>query len=329
MRRLLSKICKALALLLLAAVCCTGCGGKGELRLKDNELLAVGDSRCTREEALIFLLSQHSKYSKDFGESIWSVELTEGSFRDYVKTALLDYLELLFLVDAAARGEGIRLSEAEEEDAELAAEAFMGALGQEQAETLGITRETAAKAYARFLRVQILYRQVQGQNTAEISDEEARAMVLQMVEIPASAGLDAARTLLNSLKEGIPAASAVKAVEGAALRKETVVRGRYSEAFDGLVFSMKKEQWSPIISEGSSYYLVQCLSPYDAEATAVNKAALELADRRARLQDVLEAYALKTPIAVNGTLWDSLSLEDCAGIRANFYDYTDALTASY
>ena len=112
---------RAAVLLLLLVLILSSCGGK-QKQMGDGDLLQIGDEIFTKQEAMVFLLSQHTIYAGEYGEEIWNVQLSEGSFETYVKKAMLDYLERLFLTDCAARADGIALSITENAAAEKAAE---------------------------------------------------------------------------------------------------------------------------------------------------------------------------------------------------------------
>ena len=320
---------KLTALLLAAALMLSlaACGGRS---MKDSELLQIGEEVFTRQEAEIFALSQHNLYTAQYGEEIWEVALSEGSFEEYVKKALLDYLERLFLTDCAAKAAGIALSVSEKAAVEKAADALFNGLSEETREKTGITRELCGQAYARYAMAQIYFRKVLGRSMAEVSDEEARAMQLQIVSVSKNAGIGKAQEILEKIKEGTLPAEAIRETEGAAIRTETVVRGVYPEKFDTLVFALKKDQWSPVITLDNEYVMVRCVLAYDAEATALHKAEMEKQKREDQLQEALETYAKDITMILNPRAWEDVSLRAYAGLSAaNFYDYTDPLNADY
>ncbi len=322
MRHFRKAVCLILALLMLS-----GCSGG---KMNEDTLLRIGEERFSRQEAAIFLLSQHSIYAGEYGDKIWTVELSDGSFESYVKRAMLDYLECLFLCDCAAKADGVELSAAEMTAVEKAADAFFRELNEETIEKTGLTRQLCEQAYARFARAQIFYRQTLGSGPDEISDEEARAIRIQIVTVPGSQGMAAAQTLLDTVKNGTPAAEAGKDLEGVTLRQETIVRGIYPDSFDALVFSLKKGQWSPVITVLNDYLLVQCLSALEEEATAVNKAAMEKQNREKLLEKAMSAYGRDITLEVNPAAWQDVSLSGLAGLApANFYDHTAGLAADY
>ncbi len=326
MKHLRRAACLILALLLAASLL-SGCG-KG--KMGRDTLLQIGDETFSRQEATVFLLSQHSIYAGEYGEKIWDVQLSEGSFESYVRKAMLDYLERLFLADCAAKADGVVLSAAENAAVEKAADAFFRDLSDETKEKTGLTRELCVQAYARYARAQIFYRQVLGRGSDEVSDEEARAVKILIISVPKDLGIGAAQGLLDKIANGTAAVEATKDMEGVTLRQETIVRGTYSDSFDKLVFALKKEQWSPVITMLNEYYLVQCLSVFEAEATAVNKAAMEKENREKQLKEAMTTYGEGITLVLNPLAWQDVSLKDYEGLSlANFYDYTAGLAADY
>ena len=105
-----------------------------------------------------------------------------------------------------------------------------------------------------------------------------------------------------------------------------LMRGQYSEGFEKIVFALKAEQWSPIITEGGGYYLVKCLSPYLEEETIKNKAERELALREEELNRTLEDYAGSVQLLYNPALWDGWDMSQYADLsQVSFFDYTEQL----
>ena len=214
------RICSLILCLLLTVTCLGACGSSG--KMSRDTLLQIGDETFSRQEAMVFLLSQHSIYAGEYGDRIWEVQLSDGSFESYVRKAMLDYLERLFLADCAAKAEGVTL------------------------------------------------------------------------------------------------------------RQETIVRGTYSDSFDTLVFALRKDQWSPVITLLNEYALVQCLSVYEEEATAMNKAAMEKENREKQLQEAMTTYGRDITLVLNPEAWKDISLSGLAGLSlANFYDHTAGLEANY
>ena len=78
----------------------------------------------------------------------------------------------------------------------------MQQLGEEGRAATGITREVAEEAFARFARAQIFYRQTMIDGHVEISDEEARVISLQIVEIEHRAGYAEALRIQTELEKG-------------------------------------------------------------------------------------------------------------------------------
>ena len=82
MKHLRKAVCLALSLVLLLCSC-------GGTKMGGDTLLQIGEERFTRQEAAVFLLSQHSIYAGEYGEDIWKVQLSDGSFESYVRKAML------------------------------------------------------------------------------------------------------------------------------------------------------------------------------------------------------------------------------------------------
>lgn len=311
----------AICVLLLSA-----CRGGSEGALRGNELLSVDGSVCSWAEAQIYILSQHAIYSKTYGEDIWRVKLQDGDFESYIKDALMNYLKLLFLAEYGAKKKGVSLSEAEEKEIAQAASAYAGSLDEKTRLKTGITEKVAQDAFKRFTLAQIFHRQVMQDAGREISDDQARVISVEMVKSGQEAGYEQAREILSKLEEGKSVDEAIRGLKGVEHQKMNLMRGQYSEGFEKIVFALKAEQWSPIITEGGGYYLVKCLSPYLEEETIKNKAERELALREEELNRTLEDYAGSVQLLYNPALWDGWDMSQYADLsQVSFFDYTEQL----
>ena len=325
MKKKIPTIC--LCLLLTLSLLAGGCGNKYEGSLQPDELLSVGGGVCSWSEAQIFILSQYAQYTKNYGEGIWSVSLSEGTFADRIKAALLPYLELLFLADLAAEKQGITLSENEKFQIERAASDYIRALGEPAREKLGLSLQEAEDAFSRYARSQLFYEQTLMNGQIEVSEEEARVMSVQIVAADLSLGMEKAQEIRTRLAGGESVNTILSEYGKCGSFREELIRGRYGGNFDTIVFSLKNDQWSPIITLGDNYYIVKCLASYLPAETARNKAEMEQKAREELLTGVLDTYSKDTVLLLNPALWDSWSIEDykdCPPV--SFYDYASAFT---
>lgn len=317
---------RILALLLSLCLMGTACGGNNEMVLRADELLAVGDIVCTWPQAQIFILAQYQKYSSVYGKGIWQVEMEEGNFESYIKEGLLDYMKLLYLSDYGARQEKLELSQAEQDAVSRAADAFMRALGEEGRKKSGISREAVEATYASYARAQIFYRQAMINGQVEISDEEARVITVQLIEVEQRVGYVQTREMLKDLEAGKSVSEVLRGQEGVSSKRERVVRGQYPQDLETIAFSLKEGQWSPIITQDASYYLLQSISAFEREATAQHKAEMEKLARDENLNRILKQLADTVQLIFNPKLWENWTMQQFEEYPAvNFYDYVSEL----
>ena len=312
-------------ILLIVLCLLSACSRSGELQLERNQLLGVGNTICSWGEAQVFILTQYTAYDREYGSEVWDVSLSEGNFESYIRDSLLEYLKTMLLAARAAEQLGVSLSEAEQRAAELAADALMTDLG-DAAGRYGITKDAVRSAYTHYALAQIFYRQTVTDARLEISDEEARVISLQIVEADESAGYALAAELAETLKTAQSAAEAISGLEGVTVRQENVVRGTYSDGFETIAFSLKQDQWSPVITENGKYYIVRCLSPYLADATEQHKAEMALAAREDTINKTLKNFARTEQMIYNPELWDSWTMAQYENAPTiDFFAYAGAL----
>ena len=313
---------RLLAVLLSALLALSACGRSNELQLERNQLLGVGNFICSWGEAQIFILTQQSAYGAIYGNDVWDVSLSEGSFEEYIRDSLLEYLKTLLLAAYAADQRGVSLSEAEQREVELATEALLADLGSPSSR-LGITREAVRAAYTHYALAQIFYRQAVTDAQLEISDEEARVISLQIVESEGTYGYEQASEMAEKLKDAVSVTEAISGYEGVSARQVSVTRGAYSNNFETIVFALKQDQWSPVITEDGNYFIVRCLSPYLADATEQHKAQMALDAREEALTKTLKSYARTAQMIYNPDLWDSWRMDQYTEAPSiDFFAYT-------
>ena len=319
-QRFLCLFCMLLSLCLLA-----GCTDPDARELKAGELFSIDGEVLTRGEAAVFLLSQQAIFAEG-GSSLWTRTLGERPFGEVLNDALYAYLVNLFLMDNAAVRAGIRLSETEKAAVRKAAEAYEKALGREVAAAWEIDSAAISRAFTRYTLAQLYYQQVMHESVPEISDEEARAVELQLVFLPKEHGLEKAREVLEEIKKGKTVSEAVRDLSGVTTRKQTVVRGEYGGNIDTFAFSLRSGPWAPVVEHEDAYCLIQCLEANVARVTQVNKKKMEQEKREELLLSRLEELAGKVDYRIHPAEIKQLDVSSAAGVTdVNFYDYTDGL----
>ena len=312
---------RIIGIIVLVCLLLGACGKSSEPRLERSQLLGIDDVICSWGEAKIFILTQHTAYGQTYGESVWDVPLSDGNFESYIRDSLLEYLKTMMLAVYAAEQIGASLSEAEQREVNLAADAFMSDLKGSQG--LGIQAEDVRNAYAHYAMAQIFYRQTITDSRLEISDEEARIISLQIVEMDASVGYEQASALAEEVKSGRSVSEIIKSYEGASLRTENISRGMYGSTLESIAFSLKQDQWSPVISEDGKYYILRCLSPFMEAETNRNKAEMAIRAREELLNKALRNYARTAQLIYNPELWDSWSMSQFTEApEIDFFAYT-------
>ncbi|MBO4873583.1 MAG: peptidyl-prolyl cis-trans isomerase [Lachnospiraceae bacterium] len=303
----------------------SACGRGSGPRLERSQLLGIDDVICSWGEAQVFILTQYTAYGREYGDSVWSVTLSEGNFESYIRDSLLEYLKTMLLAVYAAEQIGVSLSESEQRAVELAADSLYSDLGDAAGRFL-ILKDAVRSAYTHYLMAQIFYRQTVTDARMEISDEEARVISLQIVECPAEQGYEQAEVLAEKLKNTQSVSETLKDFEGVSVRTENVTRGSYSVEFETIVFALKQDQWSPVITEDGKYILVRCLSPYLATETNQHKTEMASAAREESLNKALKSYARTAQLIYNPDLWAGWSMEQYSSAPpVDFFRYTAGL----
>ena len=176
--RILAVILTAFMMLSVA-----GCGTKVVLTtgFGKDDIFVIGDAKCTRPEMLVYLTDIQSQYENVYGDGIWDAELDGVTLEDNVKDTVLARIAQVKTMYLMAVAEGLVLSEEDIEKVNSAASEYYLALTARQAEYMGITQEMLETMYKEYALADRVYEAVIAEINPEISDDEARTVVVQHI----------------------------------------------------------------------------------------------------------------------------------------------------
>ena len=279
----------------------TGCSGDTEYILttgfKDGEVFRIGDLSCYSQETLVYLANMKNEYTGVYGSEIWSVSLNGVSLGENIKSTVFARLARIKIMTLMAKERNITLDDKEKEKAKNAAAEYYGLLTDSEKEAMGnLTEETVVGLYEDYALANKVYQDLISSVNSEISDDEARTIVVkEMVFYFSETDEDGKMTILSDAGKK---AQEEKANEAYSLcvsgNSFEVVMDEYSEgdgatlyyrkgeidsALEDAAFLLAEGEYTEVLEGEDGYYIIYCISPSDPASMDVAKQEI-LKDRQ-------------------------------------------------
>lgn len=333
----------AVLLLILGCVTVSGCGTKVVLTtgFGKEDVFVIGDTKCTLPEMNVYLTDIQGQYENVYGDGIWDAQLDGVTLEDNVKDTVLARIAQVKTMYLLAVSKGVVLSEEEKSAVEEAANVYYSGLDDEQKEYLGVTRELLVQMYTEYALADMVYDAVIADINPEISDDEARTVLVQHIYF-ATGVTDAAGNFVmftqDQKAELYNLAMEVKkraengedfealAVEYSSSSSLELSLGRdtMDPAIEKEVFSLAKGEISSIVETETGLLIFKCVSTLDREQTEANKIVLVEKRRQEAFKSEYDSFVNGLVKNLNNELWDSISLNRDFDINSSFFEIYDA-----
>ena len=339
---------KKLLIVCLSIILCigslTGCQRQTKLvfttGLSGNQLFKIGSETCTMPEIMIYLTTFYNQYADIYGEEMWNYDFGGVSLENHVKDVVLSKMAQIKIMNLMAEEREIELTKEEEEKVRAAAKNYFEQLETELIEKEKITKDVAEQVFREYTLANKVYSAITESAAMEISDDEARAVTVQVIYLKNWKLKDNEKTPLNEseklkvLKKAKEALVKVNAGESFELLAaeygddkqilKSYARGDVSAQFEEILFSMDEGDVSNVIEYEDGYYIVKCISTMDFEATQKNKLVLMEQRKRKAFSDAYSEIATTTHSQFRDKQWEKLQMrEEIHSTDANFFEIYD------
>lgn len=328
MKRKFITLCVAVALF---STTLTGCTiGNTEIVLNmnsvgRNHVFSINGSKCTKEEARLYLCNYQNIYGYEYGLNLWDYDYSkvkEGStLEDYVKDVTLAELANIMCMEQLAESQELTLTEEELAKVAEAADEYYESLSREERSYIGMDKNELKGFYEKYAIAQKLYKNLTQGINEEVSDDEARVIRIQQIYVK---NAETASIVKQKLANGEKFDSLASNYNEADVIEKNLARGEYPEKVDDVVFRLDDEQISEMITTDDGYYFIKCLDKYDEALTEANKENIIVKRRKEQFDDKFIEFVENSQFELNEKVWESIKVDDSGKITTkSFFEVYD------
>ena len=330
-------------LLFLCPAVMAGCGTKVVLTTGFNkdEVFRLSDRSCYLPEIMVYLTDIQNQYESVYGSGIWSASLSGVSLEENVKDTVLAKIAQVKTMYLIAQEKQIVLTPEEEKLAGKCAEEYYSLLSDEEIAYLGVNEEMLKEMYCEYaLADKVVFKLIEDINP-EISDDEARTIVLQHIYISTGVTDGAGNFVSYDTEEKASRYKTATQLRQQALDGEdfealaakysedaeitlSLERGVMEKTIEDVTFGLETGEISEVITNDSGYHIFKCISTLDRDQTDLNKERLVEERRQKAFADEYNTFVAGIVKNLNEELWDSVELSEKIQIGADFFGIYDS-----
>ena len=148
-----------------------------------DEVFRIETASCYKKEVMVYLTNLQNQYEQVYGTEIWQQERDGVTIEQSVKESVLAEIAQIKTMNLMAENYGLSLNEAEQSAVEEAAKTYYESLTETEKEQLDVTVDTIRQLYREYALADKVYDYMIKDVNPEISDDEARTVVVQQILI--------------------------------------------------------------------------------------------------------------------------------------------------
>ena len=290
-----------------------------------DEVFRIETASCYKKEVMVYLTNLQNQYEQVYGTEIWQQEQDGVTIEQSVKESVLAEIAQIKTMNLMAENYGLTLNETEQSAVEEAAKTYFESLTETEREQLDVTVDTIRQLYREYALADKVYDYMIKDVNPEISDDEARTVVIQQILIRTGTQ-DRAGNIepYPDQQKSYAYAQAVEALRRIEAGEDfDVVAARYNEAAESTVsirkgdrdaayeeeaFKLGNEEISDVIETPEGYCILKCISTLNREETDVNKVRIVEERRKEVFSKEYDSYVQTLTRHMNEELWQEITL---------------------
>ncbi|CBK75627.1 PPIC-type PPIASE domain [Butyrivibrio fibrisolvens 16/4] len=267
----------------------------------------IGDMKCSKKEALLYLLNEKNIYGSVDGVNLWTSEFDTNTMTDSIKDLTIEHLTKVYVLNLYAKDQEITLTEKEEKACQDAAKEYYDSLNSSERSFTGVRKKDVVSAYEKYAIASKVYKELMDSVDEEVSEDEARVMEAFVLFVSDEKKAEEIQGMIDYGYTFERLAATYTELDS---YQVTFARGEYSSDIDKVVFNLDTDEVSGAISADNGYYFFQCLDKYNEELSEENKKVIIEKRRKQVLDDIVTDLEEKYFSDMNVNLWDSIVFTD-------------------
>ncbi len=272
-----------------------------------NTVFKIGDMKCSKKEALVYLLNEKNIYGSVNGVNLWSEDYDVDTMVGSIKDLTLEHLTRVYVLNLYAKENEIELSDAEQKACEEAAATYYKSLNSKERSFTGAHKKDIYNMYLRYAIASKVYESLMNSVDDEVSEDEARVMEAFVLYVSDE---KKANEIQGMIDYGYTFERLASSYTEKDYYQATFARGEYPKEIDEVVFNLDTDEISKAIKSDDGYYFFQCLDKYNEELSEANKKVIIENRRKQVLSDIVSDLEERYFSDMNIKLWDEVEFPE-------------------
>lgn len=263
----------------------------------------------TKAQAMLVVATERNRYEKMYTDAIWQVALGDGrTFEDYLLEQIRVFLRDLKTMNMLADSRGIRLSNGEKDRIRRMAEVYYNGLSEDDIRYMGITQDDVTFMYQQYYRANKVVGELTKDVNLEVSDSDAKVISVRQIAVD---DREQAELIRRKATEGeTELGAAAREVTETEVVERQMGRGQEAEVLEEAAFALETGQVSQVVESEGSYYVFQCVSDYEIEATKKRKTQIQEERRAWVFQQIYDQFQEEHQVTFSEEIWADIHFSE-------------------
>lgn len=301
----------------------TGCGDGRKIVLTtgflENEIFRIDSDSCYEYEAMVYLVNTKNQYKHLYGEEFLSVSVDGVSVNDNIGQTVLSELSRVKCMNLLAVNYQISLDDSDMELINKAATEYYNSLTADERKVLNVNSSSdIAKLYEEYRIAEKVYEFIVKDINPEISDDEARTMVVKEIFISSKNLKDSelrqkrklADEALGHLIDGEEFDSIAAIYSDNDQINKSYTKMSIDSGISEKAFALSKGELSDVLEGQNGYYILLCIDPFSRDETYSTKELIVNDRKLSAFENVYDKYVDDRKFYINQESLDKILNED-------------------
>jgi foldase protein PrsA len=263
----------------------------------------IGDMKCSKKEALVYLLNEKNIYGSVDGVNLWSDSYDTDTMLGSIKDLTMEHLTRVYVLNLYANEQEITLTESEKNACKKAAGEYYDSLNSDEKSFTGARKKDIEKMYLRYALASKVYQSLMDSVDEEVSEDEARVMEAFVLFVSDE---QKAKEIQGMIDYGYTFERLASTYTELDTYQVTFARDDYPDEVEEVVFNLDTDEVSGAIAADGGYYFFQCLDKYNEELSEENKAVIVEGRLKQVLDDIVDELKERYFSDMNEKLWTEI-----------------------